>query len=914
MPGRRTRIRRARAGVVAPAVAALVVGLLAPLTGVTGPAGAAPTDPEDPSTGPGQWSVEPSADDRWAVAWRSPTLLPLTSDRPTVVAADGAPDGLTVGPPTVLDDGRTVTALVTSPTRPDPEQLDVLLSGRALDEPEPDEGLERSRPSTWNPPKRTRLSADPGKAGGRRVVTSDYRRASVKLPGMPRKVEVRGHVVRPARGTGPLVLFLHGRHETCYRPSDGRLSGRWPCSSRERAVPSHLGYDYLQKRLASQGFVTVSISANGINAQDHLLADGGAAARASLVRRHLRMWSTSKKLPDARLRSVVLVGHSRGGEGVARASLEIPLSARFRVAGQVLLAPTAFSRQTSPYVPTVTVLPSCDGDVVDLQGQGYTDVARDVAAGDPSMKSSLLVVGANHNYFNTEWTPGKATADARDDWGSGRGPCGTASADRLTAKEQRRVGAAYVSGAVRLFSRGERRFSPLFDGSAVRLRSTRDAVVLSHMVGGGREVRRPGVDAAMTGSTGVTTRLCRGLTSWEPTAGECGQSAGGLPATPHWPLSFPPVPEQRAFEMRWDRPGGRGGLSFWNPLSLGDREQLVLRTVVDNQVGSTSVRLRVTDADGGRVLLPATSLTALPHGPAWHVGALWAQELRVEPAALSGIDRSRISRIELVATGDRGHVWVLDVAAAPRRLPAVPVRRMPFVDLGELRTPEGDDGPQVARIPYRVTGSLTSPAVFRVYGYDPWTGASREIDVTVPAGTRRGTIPWSYTGNRRRSLDAVRHDLTGYGLSGISVRDYFGRLVITDDDPMPTLSLDAVESTVVEGQEAVWRLTLSEPTDFDLTVQLVAVRPANREPVHASDLPAHWLRRWAFVPRGTDPPLHETDLTVVRVVDAGQRTVELRVPLRDDGVDEPGEAFRVRVEAPELGLRTQPSTVVVTDR
>ena len=104
----------------------------------------------------------------------------------------------------------------------------------------------------------------------------------------------------------------------------------------------------------------------------------------------------------------MLVGHSRGGEGVNRASIQIPLDAPYRVVGQVLLAPTDFGTQTAPYVPTVTVLPYCDGDVFDLQGQRFTDSARDLADDDTSLKSSVMVLGANHNFFNTEWTPGIA--------------------------------------------------------------------------------------------------------------------------------------------------------------------------------------------------------------------------------------------------------------------------------------------------------------------------------------------------------------------------------------------------------------------------------------------------------------------------------------------------------------------------
>ena len=98
----------------------------------------------------------------------------------------------------------------------------------------------------------------------------------------------------------------------------------------EKPVPSYLGYDYVQRRLASQGYVTVSISADAINALDFRDADGGAAARAALVRDHLRAWVgfADSATHPADLSNVVLVGHSRGGEGVNRASLRPAACAR----------------------------------------------------------------------------------------------------------------------------------------------------------------------------------------------------------------------------------------------------------------------------------------------------------------------------------------------------------------------------------------------------------------------------------------------------------------------------------------------------------------------------------------------------------------------------------------------------------
>ena len=200
----------------------------------------------------------------------------------------------------------------------------------------------------------------------------------------------------------------------------------------------------------------------------------------------------------------ILVGHSRGGEGVNRASIRLRLSAPYRVVGQVLVAPTNFGEQTAPYVPTVTLLPYCDGDVFDLQGERFTDIARDIDTRDTSLKSSVMIMGANHNFFNTEWTPGLSVAPSSDDWfGDPDAPCGRRTPERLNAADQRKVGRTYIAGAVRLLAGGDQAVLPMFDGSRVSVGSAGPATVLSHAIGGGRDVRRPSADTGLTLIAGV---------------------------------------------------------------------------------------------------------------------------------------------------------------------------------------------------------------------------------------------------------------------------------------------------------------------------------------------------------------------------------------------------------------------------
>ncbi len=93
-------------------------------------------------------------------------------------------------------------------------------------------------------------------------------------------------------------------------------------------------------------------------------------------------------------------------------------------------------------VPSATILPGCDGDVSDLQGEVYVDGTRGVSKGT-ALHSAVYVEGADHNFFNTEWTPGQAEAPASDDFYDDpdqRDPvCSPGAATRLTADQQHKA-------------------------------------------------------------------------------------------------------------------------------------------------------------------------------------------------------------------------------------------------------------------------------------------------------------------------------------------------------------------------------------------------------------------------------------------------------------------------------------------
>ena len=329
---------------------------------------------------------------------------------------------------------------------------------------------------------------DPGTPGPLTVTREEYDfgDAAFAPTAFPGPVEVRASITYPANlpaGPYPVILFLHGRHATCF--VGGTTLLQWPCTSQNsQPIPSYRGYDYVSDVLASHGYVVVSVSANGINAVDNTVFDLGAQARAELLQRHLdllRSFNTTGAAPFGtkfvgkfNLNQVGTMGHSRGGEGVVRQFvLNEALGKPYGIKAVFPLAPVDFSRFTVNNAALNVLLPYCDGDVSDLQGVHYYDDARYNVPGDQSPKHYVLVMGGNHNFYNTVWSPSSTIPGGFDDWflfvqGSRSDPhCGTKRGSRkLTEAQQRGTGLAYMTAFFRAYVGGETQFLPILTGDA----------------------------------------------------------------------------------------------------------------------------------------------------------------------------------------------------------------------------------------------------------------------------------------------------------------------------------------------------------------------------------------------------------------------------------------------------------------
>ncbi len=644
-------------------------------------------------------------------------------------------------------------------------------------------------------------SVDPGVTGPYATTTGEYQLSDVTLPGFAQPVEMKAIVVAPQglATSRPLVLFLHGRYEPCYNSSG--ISWTWPCPAGYSQMPSYQGFQQSQQLLASQGFVTVSISADGINAQDGQglpPSDGGAQARSSLIRLHLAHWADwagagrsgapaiVASAPVADMSKVLLVGHSRGGDGVGRAamdSLTPPPAAQdgyhgtvsWQIKGLALIGTTSFGENPAPDVPSLSILPACDGDQTDLPGIQFLDATRGVSRGY-ALHSAVWVAGANHDYFNTQWTPGQSVSPVASDDYIGHDPyCSAGSATRLTYQQQQTAGATYVAAAARLFVNGEDAVRPLIDGSGYRAPSADPAQVLSQAVGGNRTGFV--VPSSTLTVTGTGARLCDQVPTNPATACLTGWNFD----SPHlYQLGFiRPEAGRYAVDMSWTTAGTRVTMRPAANVSLSGQTSVALRVIVPANSVGTQLQVAISDRNGRRATLGTVTLDGLP-APTFTASNL-AQEVRMPlaPATSAGLSMTQIATLELTPLTANGKAAVVDAWGWRAGTPAPQPVALPRIDLGELTVAEGNSGTVTYQVPAIVTGSGTGQV--RVFVVNPATNLATSTVVNVSPGQTTISIPIAVTGNTVDEPD--RTYLVGAkAIKGVFVGDVFGALTVHDDD------------------------------------------------------------------------------------------------------------------------------------
>ncbi|HLP12025.1 MAG TPA: T9SS type A sorting domain-containing protein [Flavobacteriales bacterium] len=330
---------------------------------------------------------------------------------------------------------------------------------------------------------------DPGIPGPLAVTKMDYDLGDLAFTtstSFPSSLEVRGNIHFPTGLSGgpyPVIINLHGRHSTCFETADpSNTDLAWPCAPGYESITSFEGYDYFATFMASHGYIVISISANGINAHDNSSSDYGMDARGELTQHHCDLWNTWTTVGDTlgltgfgsmfvgklNMQNIGTMGHSRGGEGVVKhALLNYAQGSPYHITCLITLAPVDFHREILNGIPMMNISPYCDGDVSDLQGVYFYDDTRYNDTSDHTARHQVLMLGTNHNFYNTVWTPGLYPAGGSDDWddiyGSSNNFCGTSGSinKRLTPSRQQAAYTAYASAFYRYYMEGDTSFAPI---------------------------------------------------------------------------------------------------------------------------------------------------------------------------------------------------------------------------------------------------------------------------------------------------------------------------------------------------------------------------------------------------------------------------------------------------------------------
>ncbi len=439
-------------------------------------------------------------------------------------------------------------------------------------------------------------------------------------------------------GPFPLAVFVHGNH-----------------SGNENSTP---GYVYLMELLASHGILAASVDCNFLNG----LTSGENDGRAIVHLEHLRqfqIWNAEAGHAlqgKVDLSRIMIVGHSRGGEGVGHASLFNRLASvvpdpgdpAVPLDGSAGLGPYGFSLETvaaiaptdSQYTPVsgatevrdnyFVIHGSRDGDVTSFSGQKTYDRAHPIDLADPTQdaeghKSLLWLIGGNHNHFNSVW--------------------GTEGTPTITRAEQENAARVYLGAIAQAVLLGRSGYLGLLRDHHLAW----DAGWIPNPIGlvsQYQDPRRIFADHYEHGNPATPS---------PPVAGSVG--ATGMSATVD-DLSGPsPVyQETHAARVVWNAAGGRYLLDLTpSTLATGAHQRLVLRCGQSAEAQNTDGTLQdftVTLGDGANTHgVQANGYAELiyPETLAWGGRRVVLQTLRIPLAVFAdaGVDVSDIRSIEL---------------------------------------------------------------------------------------------------------------------------------------------------------------------------------------------------------------------------------------------------------------------------
>ncbi len=549
---------------------------------------------------------------------------------------------------------------------------------------------------------------DPGTPGPLAVTREEYDFGDTAFQpsNFPGPVELKASIHYPtnlAGGPFPVIVLLHGRHATCFNGSGAQFL-EWPCAPSHQAIPSYQGYDYFSQVIASNGYIVVSVSANGVNAVDNSVFDLGALARAELMQKHLdilKQFNTTGGAPFGTkfvgkldLTRVGTMGHSRGGEGVVRHYvLNNSQGAPYGIKAVFPLAPVDFNRFVVNNAALNVLLPYCDGDVSDLQGIHFYDDARYNVPGDQAPKHYELVMGANHDFYNTIWSPSSGVPGATNDWlafvrgGNNDSHCGKGKTNqRLTEEQQRGTGLAYMSAFFRAYVGGETQFIPILTGDAPPPPSAQTSNLFVSYHAPDNPQLRLDVNRLLD-STNLTTNTLgaaatqTALTPYDLCGGDAPQPQRCLPGQPNarqphtTPSARSPLRGLSQLITGWndltgnyrnDLPAALGNVSGFQALQFRVSVNFTDARNLDGL--AQNFRVVLTDASGASSSVRVSDVSGalyFPPGETGPVPKIVLNTVRVPLSAFGGVNLRTVRSVQFTFNENaQGGVLITDVAFA----------------------------------------------------------------------------------------------------------------------------------------------------------------------------------------------------------------------------------------------------------
>jgi len=260
-------------------------------------------------------------------------------------------------------------------------------------------------------------------------------------------------------GPFPLALIVHGNHNM--------------------AEFSDPGYAYLGELLASRGFILASIDENFLNSGLFHDPPKQQQVRGWMLLEHLKLWREWNQAAGnpfhgkVDMAHIALMGHSRGGEAAATATLFNRMqyypdnadihfdygSAGFAIQAVVAIAPAdgqykpAGQHRWIENVSYLTLQGAHDADVASFMGSRQWEHVRYTERG-PWFKAEIYAYRANHGQFNTVW--GRTDAGQPLSWLLNLKPL-------MPGEEQRRIAKTYIAAFLEATLKGRREYLPLFE-------------------------------------------------------------------------------------------------------------------------------------------------------------------------------------------------------------------------------------------------------------------------------------------------------------------------------------------------------------------------------------------------------------------------------------------------------------------